>query len=281
MKTKIINWLAILLILETGLIHLLTAQGEYEEAPYLGYLFVANFLIALVAAYGIYRQTKLGWYIGLGLAGATLGGYIWSRTAGMPGMEVEEWLTPWGIASMIVETLFIGLFAFRTWKISTLEQEVASDHPWLKNLAGAALISMLILITSNVYFWDQGAFETSGMAGMSVDMLKNISWISEDELSQKYGVQVSRVAIIAMDSIVDVRIKVIDPEKATKLLKNHPAMFVDQSTLIESPNMHRHGKLTQGQTLVLFFTTFNHTVKTGSLVSLIFGNVLLQPQTVR
>ena len=49
MKSKLFHWLGIFLILETGLLHILTAQAEYEEAAYLGYLFAANFIGALIA----------------------------------------------------------------------------------------------------------------------------------------------------------------------------------------------------------------------------------------
>ena len=281
MKAKIVNWLAILLVLETGLIHMLNAQSEYEEAAYMGYLFVGNFLVAIIAAYGIYRQHKWGWFLGFGLAAASIAGYSWSRTAGMPAMEVEEWLAPWGITALIVETLFIGLFFLRPWTMQSSDQDMVSSHPWMRNMATGLMVAMLILISGNVYMLEQGPGEAALMPGMSLEALKNASWISEDELSQKYGIEVSRVAMTAMNSIVDVRLKVIDPDKAFVLLKNHPGMLVDRSMLVEAPNMHRHNKLKLGQIFVVFFPTQNHTIQAGTKVSLVFGDVLLQPQTVK
>jgi len=281
MKAKIANWLSILLVLETGLIHIFNAQSEYEEAAYMGYLFAANFLAAILAAYGIYRQHKWGWYLGFGVTAASISGYVWSRTAGMPGMDIEEWSSLWGITALTVEALFIGLFFLRPWIRPASDQELALKHPWLKNLAAGLMAVVLILINGNISMLEQGPGETAWMPGMSLEALKSAAWISEDELSQKYGIEVSRVAMTAMNSIVDVRLKVIDPDKAFVLLKNHPGLLVERAILVEAPNMHRHNKLKMGQIFVVFFPTQNHTIAAGTKVSLVFGDVLLQPQTVK
>jgi hypothetical protein len=97
MKPGLLRWLGIFLILETGLLHLMTAQVEYEEAAYLGYLFAANFFGALAAAFGIHHKQFWGWMLGFVIAAGSVAGYTWSRTLGMPGMEVEEWFTPYGV----------------------------------------------------------------------------------------------------------------------------------------------------------------------------------------
>ena len=97
------------LIAAVGLIHLLEAPEELEEATYLGLLFLANFGGAVVAAIGIYRGHKWGWGLGVLLAGGAFVGYVISRTLGLPGMPVEEWLEPLGVISMLVEGLFLGL----------------------------------------------------------------------------------------------------------------------------------------------------------------------------
>lgn len=103
-------WTGILLIAALGLIHLLEAPEELEEATYLGLLFLANFSGAVVAAIGIYRNDRWGWLLGVVLAGGAFVGYVVSCTVGLPGLEVEEWLQPLGILSLLVEVLFIGLY---------------------------------------------------------------------------------------------------------------------------------------------------------------------------
>ena len=110
-KTKLLHWFAIVLILETGLLHLVTAQGEYEEAAYMGYLFAANFFGSLIASFGIYHRQRWGWLLGLVIAAGSIAGYVWSRTFGMPGMNVEEWFVPYGVVSLSVEVCFCFRFS--------------------------------------------------------------------------------------------------------------------------------------------------------------------------
>jgi uncharacterized membrane protein YfcA len=98
------------LIVVVGLIHLIDAPEDLEEGSYLGFLFLANFLGALAAAAGIYRGNRWGWALGLFVAGGAFVGYVVSRTAGLPGLGVEEeWLEPLGVLSLIVEALFVGV----------------------------------------------------------------------------------------------------------------------------------------------------------------------------
>src|SRR5215204_4607269 len=92
-------------IVIVGLIHLIDAPGDLQEAPYQGLLFLANFFGALMAAIGIYRRHS--WALGALVAGGALAGYVISRTVGLPWLPVEEeWLETLGLLSMLVETLF-------------------------------------------------------------------------------------------------------------------------------------------------------------------------------
>src|SRR5215217_3029984 len=104
-------WAGASLIAAVGLIHLLEAPEELEEATYLGLLFLANFGGAVVAAIGIYRNHRWSWLLGVMLAGGAFVGYVLSRTVGLPGLEVEEeWLEPLGLVALLVEGLFVGLW---------------------------------------------------------------------------------------------------------------------------------------------------------------------------
>ena len=103
-------WVGILLIAALGLIHLLEAPDELEEATYLGLLFLANFGGAVVAAIGIYRNYRWGWLLGVMLAGGSIVGYVVSCTVGLPGLDVEPWLQPLGVLALLVEALFVGLW---------------------------------------------------------------------------------------------------------------------------------------------------------------------------
>jgi hypothetical protein len=102
------------------------------------------------------------------------------------------------------------------------------------------------------------------------------------ELEEEYGVQVSLVATSMMGSIVDVRVKIIDPDKAHTLLQNQVALLVNQQVLILAPHMHSHNvtRLKKGKIFSVFFPT-QQIVSKGTEVSLVFGSVRVEPVTVQ
>lgn len=109
---RILNPAAILLIVAVGLIHLIGAPQHYMAAPYVGVGFVVNFIGALVAAVGLYRDVLWGWLVGALVAGGALVMYVVSRSVGLPGFEhaVGRWSGPLGVLSLVVEALFIAVF---------------------------------------------------------------------------------------------------------------------------------------------------------------------------
>jgi hypothetical protein len=108
----VIVWIGIVLILITGLVHLIDAPDAFEEMTYKGLLFVANGVGAAIAAIGIYRGVRnWGWTLGLVVAAGALVAYILSRTVGLPGLpaEPDAWLEPLGVISLLAEAAFTAL----------------------------------------------------------------------------------------------------------------------------------------------------------------------------
>jgi len=280
MKSKSLHWLAIALILEIGLLHIMTAQGEYEEAAYMGYLFAANFFGALIAAFGIYHKWFWGWVLGAVIAADSIAGYIWSRTLGMPDMNVEEWFAPYGVMALSVEGIFILLFLLRPWKIQTAElPPIATSR--LRYILPVVSMFAVVSIGAFTYQWDAAVTRALGHHVGSLDQVCSTPLTSFAELEEQYGVQVSLVAVSMLDSIVDVRLKVVDPAKAKALLMNQSALLVDQQVLVLAPHMHHHGDTKRNKIHNMFFPTENNTIHTGSEVSLVFGPVRVEPVIVR
>lgn len=101
-----------LLILLTGLIHLVDAPDSMSESTAKGVAFYANFAGALLAAFGIWKAKAWGWSLGTLVAAGAFVGYVISRTLGIFGLPPDAWLEPLGIASLVVEALFISAAAW-------------------------------------------------------------------------------------------------------------------------------------------------------------------------
>jgi hypothetical protein len=276
-----LRWLAIVLILEIGLLHLLNAQAEYEEAAYMGYLFAANFFGALLAAFAIYRKQVWGWALGSIIAAGSIAGYAWSRTRGMPGMNVEEWFSPYGAISLSVEGLFMLLALARPWKIPVGELARAADRRIAYILPAAGLFAVAA-ISSFTYQWDKAAIQAFGYHVGTLDQIRSTPALSFGQLEEQYGVQVSLVANSMLGSIVDVRLRIDDPDKAHALLQNQAALLLNQEALVIAPHMHSHGggRLRAGTQFIIFFPA-GQIIHPGSNVSLVFGPVRVEPVVVQ
>jgi hypothetical protein len=275
MKIKILRGFAIFLMLEIGLVHYFSAQHEFEEAWILGYLFVANFIGALVAAYGIYRQKRWGWGLGLLIALGSLAGYVWSRTTGLPFLPAEEWLYPWGVISVITESLYclmVPLYAW--WATQTDTEPVKPSRGWRYLLPVAGLLG-LVLINFYTYRMDTLYPELDHEHVFFLWQVRLQPEVSQKTLDEEYGLQVARVATTARDSFVDVRMKVLDPEKAEELIEEgHFALLIGDK-LIPSPHVSRH--MLVNKTIIVLFPNQNMIVKSGTPVSVVFESLKVEP----
>ncbi len=62
--SKGLMWAGILLIFATGLIHLIETPHHFEEATYVGVLFIFNAIGSAVTAFGIFLQRSWAWWLG-------------------------------------------------------------------------------------------------------------------------------------------------------------------------------------------------------------------------
>ena len=110
------------------------------------------------------------------------------------------------------------------------------------------------------------------------------NYISNDQLESQYGIRVSLIAVTAAGGIVDFRYKVVDPQKAAILMTgpgSTPILTaVDTGYTLSPTKMGRHhGQMTmkRGAVPFTFYPNVRSAVKPGSLVSVSFGDVKVEP----
>src|SRR5205823_6542708 len=67
-----------------------------------------NLVAALVAAMGIWRDSRWGWILGVVISSVASGLYLAQQTVGLPGLP-KNWVEPSRIVALLVQALFIAL----------------------------------------------------------------------------------------------------------------------------------------------------------------------------
>jgi hypothetical protein len=181
----------------------------------------------------------------------------------------------------VAESAYILIVLLRPWKTQSNEP-VPSGSSWVRY--GLAAIGGLSIVVAGVLAnqWDVLVKTNYGHHVGSLEKVCSTPTTSFSDLEKNYGVQVSLAATSMMGSIVDVRLRIVDPDKAHALLQNQAALLVGQQSLILAPHMHSHNstRLKAGKTFIIFFPT-QQVISPGSQVSLVFGPVRVEPVLVR
>ena len=108
----------IVLIVITGLLNfhpphflLETHKNVGSTSSILEFALFINVLGALIAAFGIYRNKRWGWYLGIIIACISFILWIIQETVGLPGLP-KMWFEPSRIVSLIIEAAFV-ILAFK------------------------------------------------------------------------------------------------------------------------------------------------------------------------
>jgi hypothetical protein len=110
--------------------------------------------------------------------------------------------------------------------------------------------------------------------------------ISDAAFAEQFGIQVLQLAPSMMDSIVDVRMRILDKTKAEALLSDHdriPILLVDGGkAILTAPNQHIHQRgLKNGGVYYALYPNPNHVVERGTQVSVQFGDLRLPAITAQ
>lgn len=103
---------------------------------------------------------------------------------------------------------------------------------------------------------------------------------SADQVEAQWGVRVQHIAVLADGGLIDFRFQVIDPDKAAPLfsVEKRPAMIVESTgqrvDSLYHPNM-AHGTAA-GQSVYFIYNDTAGALKSGTLVSVLFGDLRLE-----
>jgi hypothetical protein len=111
--------------------------------------------------------------------------------------------------------------------------------------------------------------------------------ISQAVLEDKYGLRVNLVGVTAAGGMVDVRLKMLDGEKARLLLldkQNFPTLLAGEKRVVLSADpeiQSQEIKFENDGGLFLLFPNSGNVVKPGSPVSIKFGDIQLEAVAAR
>ncbi|MCF7917985.1 hypothetical protein K9L27_03240 [Candidatus Gracilibacteria bacterium] len=93
----------------TGIFHIVEAPEYFEEATYVGILFVLNFIGALYACWLIQKGKPSGWHLGMVISILSIAAFVISRSVGLPFFmgHIGEWMEEFAIMSVLTELLFL------------------------------------------------------------------------------------------------------------------------------------------------------------------------------
>jgi hypothetical protein len=110
MTTPFLRRTAAVFVAGVGALHLVLAPEYMGEQLYVGVLFLLGAAASALVAVRLWkRDDARAWLLGALVSAGMLGGFVLSRTTGLPGFHESEWELS-GIVSMLLEAAYLGVF---------------------------------------------------------------------------------------------------------------------------------------------------------------------------
>ena len=142
------------------------------------------------------------------------------------------------------------------------------------------VIILILLLVVGIYV--NNAYTASQASALPKDMVT----ISQSTLEEKYGLHVNLVAVTGAGGFVDLRLKMVDAEKAKLLLadrKAFPALFTAHGTTLNAPEETKSQNLefVSGRNLFIMYPNSSNAVRRGETIRLLFGDIALEAINVK
>ena len=195
----------------------------------------------------------------------------------MPGMEVDQWNHPIGILAMVVEGSFLVVLVLaKPWRATGSEGAILSIGNG-KNHQPVFVTAAALVVIAAGFFYQLGV-RSSGNAEEH-PLPERI--ISAQTLEEEYGVRMMLVAVTAAGGLVDVRYRIIDPDKAVGLMEDGaimPMVYVEENDVMLMPDSHmRTQKLIADRMYFELIPNTQNAIQRGTTVTVAFGDLALEP----
>ena len=106
--------------------------------------------------------------------------------------------------------------------------------------------------------------------------------LSQSAFEEKYGLHVNLVAVTGAGGFVDLRLKMVNGEKAKLLLadaKNFPSLFARNGVMLNAPTdtISQNIEFITGGNLFIMYPNGGNAVQRGEPVQIVFGDIALEP----
>ena len=139
------------------------------------------------------------------------------------------------------------------------------------------LVASIILIVVSLVFF--------GLRKSPSD-IPTLNAITASALEEQYGLRVNLVAVTGAGGFVDLRLKIVDGEKARLFLadrNNFPSLLVNDDLVLNAPEDTKNQEIRfndDGNIFILYANSAN-VVKPGSQLRILFGDTALDPIVVK
>jgi hypothetical protein len=141
-----------------------------------------------------------------------------------------------------------------------------------------AIVFILVLLSAGLLYYRSTQTTPASAA---------VTPITRTMLEQQYGLRVNLIALTAAGGMIDVRLKIVDGEKAKTLLQdkgNFPALQLSKRGPILKASEDEKSQEIQfegGGNLFLLYSNQGNVVKPGASVRILFGDTALEPIQVK
>lgn len=102
------------LLVATAAIHITELSSKIDETAYLGAGYLALIAASILAVILIATSDRRGWILGAGTCAATIIGFVFTRTTGLPAAsgDIGNWSETIAIWSLVAEGAFLAVAAW-------------------------------------------------------------------------------------------------------------------------------------------------------------------------